>query len=50
MQKNEAISSICSGEIVDLKIDAVSLAENILVCISVTEIFPNMGFVQKHSK
>ena len=33
-----------------LKNPAISLAENILVHISGTRIFPNMGFVQEHSK
>ena len=33
-----------------LKNPAIWLAENILVHISGTRIFPNMGFVQEHSK
>ena len=55
--KNEAISSICFGEIVDLKI---WLAESILAYISMLEsldlldlrnkIFPSMTFVQKYNK
>ena len=33
-----------------LKNPAIWLAENILAHISGTKIFPNMGFVQEHSK
>ena len=48
--KNQAISSISSGDIVDKQNPATWLAENILAHISDEKIFPNRGFVQEHRK
>ena len=45
--KNQAISMICCGDMIDQKI---WLVENILAHISWTKILPNMGFELEHSK
>ena len=44
--KSQSISSICFGDVVDLKI---RLAESILAHTSGTRLLLNMGFVQEHS-
>ena len=46
--KNEAVSSICSGE--TLENPEIWLAENILAYISGERFSSNIGFVQEHSK
>ena len=45
--KDQTISLICSGDMVD---NAIWLTKDILVHISGTKMFPNMGFVQEHSQ
>ena len=47
--KNEAVSSICSGEIVDLKILESDGREHFDLNLR-NKIFPNIGFVEEHSK
>ena len=49
-EKNQAFSSSCSRDIVDLKNLEMWLADNILVHISGTRYFPSMGFVEEYSK
>ena len=47
--KNEAVSSISSGEIVDLKILEPDGREHFGQNLR-NKIFPNIGFVEEHSK
>ena len=50
MKKNEAAHPMYLGEIVDLKTCNLKLTESILVYISQTRFFPQVGFVREQSK